>query len=574
MTALDSGFLPGIPPAGQEEELDYFGRFIELAAYRNLDEMLAEALSLVIRMFRASAGSLLFVHNITHRVRQGDLEDVAAEQIDLWEDTIQRKLAQARRRIYTPRLAPITLRNIPQTGQTLLNTPLLSQTSVIGSLSLVLPAATELSEMQKQTLSRFVRGVGNLADLIELLTLTQRRLSQLGLFYQMGQAMVSTFDLRKLLRDTMQLAANVIDAGAAVLMLIDEKTNELVFEVTHGPGTAGFRQQRVSMNEGVVGWVASHGEPVIINNVAEDPRFSREVDTRTGFLTQSVLCVPLQIKGKTIGVLEVLNKFSGDGFDEEDLQVALTMAAQAAIAIENARLYQSLREERDRIIEAQEEVRKELARNLHDGTVQLLAAIAMGLDHVERLLKVKPDAVYAELDALRKLTRQAMRDARLLLFEIRPVILESRGLVSALQAYVDQLRGSENFLVHLETDDFQEELDSKVAGTIFSIVQEAVNNVKKHARARNVWIRLHVSDEAELVVTVEDDGLGFSVAQVESEYDQRGSFGLLNMKERAELIDGRLEIESSEAIPNQGTTVTLHVPLYRLSSRNKKEGGE
>ena len=307
---------------------------------------------------------------------------------------------------------------------------------------------------------------------------------------------------------------------------------------------------------------------------AEDPRFSREVDTRTGFLTQSVLCVPLQIKGKTIGVLEVLNKFSGDGFDEEDLQVALTMAAQAAIAIENARLYQSLREERDRIIEAQEEVRKELARNLHDGTVQLLAAIAMGLDHVERLLKIKPDAVYAELDALRKLTRQAMRDARLLLFEIRPVILESRGLVSALQAYVDQLRGSENFLVHLETDDFQDDLDSRAAGTIFSIVQEAVNNVKKHARARNVWIRLCVSDEEELVVTVEDDGLGFSVAQVESEYDQRGSFGLLNMKERAELIDGRLEIESSEAIPNQGTTVTLHVPLYKLSSRNKKEGGE
>ncbi|MBC7251465.1 MAG: GAF domain-containing sensor histidine kinase [Anaerolineae bacterium] len=571
---MDSGFLPGITPAGQEEELNYFGRFIELASYRNLDEMLAEALSLVIRMFRASAGSLLFVHNITHRVRQGDLEGVAAEQIDLWEDTIQRKLAQARRRIYTPRLAPITLRNIPQTGQTLLNTPLLSQTSVIGSLSLVLPATTALSEIQKQTLSRFVRGVGNLADLIELLTLTQRRLSQLGLFYQMGQAMVSTFDLRKLLRDTMQLAANVIDAGAAVLMLIDEKTNELVFEVTHGPGTAGFRQQRVSMNEGVVGWVASHGEPVIINNVAEDPRFNREVDTRTGFLTQSVLCVPLQIKGKTIGVLEVLNKFSGDGFDEEDLQVALTMAAQAAIAIENARLYQSLREERDRIIEAQEEVRKELARNLHDGTVQLLAAIAMGLDHVERLLKVKPDAVYAELEALRKLTRQAMRDARLLLFEIRPVILESRGLVSALQAYVDQLRGSENFLVHLETDDFQEELDSKVAGTIFSIVQEAVNNVKKHARARNVWIRLHVSDEEELVVSVEDDGLGFSVTQVESEYDQRGSFGLLNMRERAELIDGRLEIESSEAIPNQGTTVTLRVPLYRLSSRNKKEGGE
>jgi len=565
---LESEFVFHEPDADEraEEELNYFARFIELAAARNLEEMLAEALSLVVRICQASAGSLLFVHNITHRVRQGDLEGVAAEQIGLWEETIKRKLTQARRQIYTPRMAPITLHRLPQTGQILLNTPLLSQTSVIGSLSLVFPADKSLSDTQQQILSRFVRGIGNLADLVETLTLTQQRLSQLGLFYQMGQAMVSTFDLDRLLHDTMQLATNVMDAGAAVLMLIDEKTRELVFEITHGPGTAGFRQQRIGMDEGVVGWVATHGEPAIINDVSQDSRFSREVDTRTGFLTRSVLCVPLQIKGKTIGVLEVLNKFSGNGFDQEDLQLALTMAAQAAIAIENARLYQSLREERDRIIEAQEEVRRELARNLHDGTVQLLAAIAMGLDHVERLMSVKPDAVYAELEALRKLTRQAMRDARLLLFEIRPVILESRGLVPALQAYVDQMRGSENFLVHFETDNLEYDLDSKVAGTIFSIVQEAVNNVKKHARARNVWIRLQVG-EGELIVTVEDDGLGFSLAQIERDYDERGSFGLLNMRERAELIEGSLEIETSEAIPNQGTTVTLHAPLRKPSAR-------
>ncbi|MDY7042036.1 MAG: GAF domain-containing sensor histidine kinase, partial [Chloroflexota bacterium] len=396
----------------------------------------------------------------------------------------------------------------------------------------------------------------------ESLTLTQQRLSQLGLFYQMGQAMVSTFDLDRLLSDTMQLATSVIDAGAAVLMLTDEKNRELVFKITHGPGTAGFRQQRVSMDEGIVGWVSTHGEPVIINDVSKDHRFSREADTRTGFLTQSVLCVPLQIKGKTIGVLEVLNKFSGNGFDQEDLQVALTMAAQAAIAIENARLYQSLREERDRIIKAQEEVRRELARNLHDGTVQLLAAIAMGLDHVERLLGVKPEAVYAELEALRKLTRQATQDARLLLFELRPVVLESKGLVPALQSYVDQLKSSENFSVSFESEDFEDALDPRLAGTIFSIIQEAVNNIKKHARASNVWIRLRVS-EGEITVTVEDDGLGFSLAQVERDYDERGSFGLLNMRERAELIEGKLDIETSEAIPNQGTMVTLRVPLRK-----------
>jgi len=317
----------------QVDELNYFARFIDLAACRNLEEMLAEALSLVMRLFQASAGSLLFVHNITHRVRQGDLEGIAADQIDFWEQTIESKLTQSRRQMFTPRLSPITLRYLSQTGQTLLNTPLLSQTSVIGSLSLVFPSERSLGDAQQHILSRFVRGIGNLADLIESLTLTQQRLSQLGLFYQMGQAMVSTFDLDKLLRDTMQLATSVIDAGAAVLMLIDERNRELVFEITHGPGTAGFRQQRVSMNEGVVGWVATHGEPVIINDVSRDPRFSREVDTRTGFLTHSVLCVPLQIKGKTIGVLEVLNKFSGEPFTDTDLDLLTILASMAAVAI-------------------------------------------------------------------------------------------------------------------------------------------------------------------------------------------------------------------------------------------------
>ena len=442
----------------------------------------------------------------------------------------------------------------------MLNAPLLSQGRVMGCVSLLLPPGQELTPFQQQLLTRFVRGVGNLADLTDCLTVTQQRLSQLGLFYQMGQALVSTFDLNKLLNDIMELAVSVIDAGASSLMLIDEETQELVFTAVHSERGDILRQMRIPLDEGIAGWVATHGEPIIVNDVSKDPRFSRRVDVRTGFLTKSILGVPLQIKGKTIGVLEVLNKYSEEGFDEEDLRLMMTLAAQAAIAIENARLYQSLREERDRILKAQEDVRRELARNLHDGTVQLLAAISMGIDHVERLLQVKPEAVYAELDALRKLVHQAIRDTRLLLFELRPLVLESRGLVPALEAYVEQLRSSETFAVHLDTGGFTRSLDTQVAGAIFSIIQEAVTNVKKHAQARNVWIRLR-EDDGDLVVEVEDDGLGFNVAAVERDYEKRGSFGLLNMRERAALIDGTLTIESSEAMPDQGTLVTLRVPL-------------
>jgi signal transduction histidine kinase len=447
---------------------------------------------------------------------------------------------------------------------TLLNAPLLAKTRIVGSISLVCSANYELSSLRRQWLSWLSCGVANLAELMENLSLTQQRLSQVGLFYQMGQALVSTFDLPQLLQDTMQLAGTVINAAASSLMLVDEESKELIFAVAHGAKGSLLRSQRISISQGIAGWVATHGEPVIANDVAKDSRFSPQVDSRTGFLTRSILAVPMQLRGKTIGVLEVLNKHDEESFDEEDQQLLLALAAQAAIALENARLVKSLREERDRILGAQEEVRRELNRKLHDGTVQLLAAIGMGIDHLERLLQLKPDAVYAELEALRKLTRQATREARMLLFELRPVVLESQGLVSALQRYVEQLQQSEPFHTYFDDGGFDAPVDQQVAGAIFAIVQEAVNNTRKHAKASNLWIRLREADD-DLTVYIEDDGLGFDVVAVEREYEtQSSSFGLLNMRERAALIEGELAIESSEMMPEQGTIVMLRVPLSRV----------
>jgi signal transduction histidine kinase len=455
---------------------------------------------------------------------------------------------------------------------TLLNAPLLSKARITGSISLVCPSTYELSRFQRQLLSWLSRGIGNLAELMENLSLIQQRLSQLGLFYQMGQALVSTYDLSQLLQDTMQMAASVIDAAASSLMLVDEERKELIFAAAHGTKGALLRSQRMSMNEGIAGWVATHGEPVVANDVSKDSRFSPRVDVRTGFLTRSILAVPMQLRGKTVGVLEVLNKQGEEDFDKEDLQLLLALAAPAAIALDNARLIESLQEERDRILSAQEDVRRELNRKLHDGTVQLLAAIGMGIDHVERLLQLKPDAVYAELEALRKLTRQATREARMLLFELRPVVLESQGLVPALQRYVEQLQQSEPFHTLFDDGGFDKPVNQQVAGAIFAIVQEAVNNTRKHAQASNLWIRMLEAEE-HLVVHVEDDGLGFDVAAVERGYEtQSSSFGLLNMRERAALIEGELTIESSEMMPEQGTLVMLRVPLHRVLSSEPPPG--
>jgi len=538
----------------------FLDNVVSLLSRREPVGLASEALSILIRDLGAAGGSLFYAAHPPVRVRRGDLAADLAAHIDQWEANVERRITSGPWEL--AKSEEILSASIPVkgTGQAIIYSLLSDEQEVTGAVSLAFPEGQAPTGENRELLRFFLRAIGGLMSMVGDLILTRARLSQLTLFYQVAQSMASTFDLGKVLDDTMQLSSAVLDASASALMLIDEESGELVSEYTHGQLGELLRKQRTHLQEGIAGWVATHGVPVVVNDVQSDPRFSPLVDTQTGFLTRSVVCVPLKIRNKTIGVLEVLNKRSDQGFDTEDLGLMITTANQAAIAIENARLYQSLREERDRIIQVQEDVRRQVARNLHDGTVQFLSAIAMGIDHMERLLEFKPEAAKSELAALRDLTRQATHQARLALFELRPLILETKGLVPALEAYVQQLEESEDFNIHLDAPATLPELDAAVARTVFVIVQEAVTNAKKHANPRDVWLRLS-PEEAWLQVVVEDNGKGFDVERVSREYDRRGSIGMLSMRERAELIDSTLEIKSSTEKPETGTRVILRVPL-------------
>jgi signal transduction histidine kinase len=363
--------------------------------------------------------------------------------------------------------------------------------------------------------------------------------------------------LALIVQGAMQLTG--MSSGVVHLLALDRAVPSIVRSLGF---PAGFDHpvSRLPLGVGLTRAIVDTSQMLAVPDITKDDRVN-PVMLEKGI--KSLIGLPLKLQERIIGVL-YLNDVQSHEFTEEEQSLLSTLADQAAIAIGNARLYQSLREERDKIIQAQEDVRKQLSRRLHDGTIQLLAAIAMNVEHIGRLLQLKPEAVFAELEALRKLVHQAMREARRILFELRPVILEKQGLVPALQSYVNQLQDIEQFAVHLDASSFNLQLDPKVGGIIFSIVQEAINNVGKHANARNVWINLAV-DRDQLVLGIKDDGQGFDVRAVERDYDQRGSFGLLNMHERAELIDGFLAIESSLCEPERGTVITLRVPLEKRS---------
>jgi signal transduction histidine kinase len=543
----------------------FLDNIVNLLSRREPVGLASEALSMLIRDLGAAGGSLFYAARPPVRVRRGDLSPALVAHVDQWEANVERRITAGSWQLDKSEETMSACIPVPSAGQAIIYSLLSDAQEVTGAVSLAFAEGHAPTGEHRDLLRTLLRAIGALMSGVGDLILTRSRLSQLTLFYQVAQSMTSTFDLGKVLDDTMQLASAVLDASASALMLIDEESGELVSEYAHGQFGELLRKQRTLLHEGIAGWVVTHGVPVVVNDVQSDPRFSPLIDTQNGFPTRSVVCVPLKIRTKTIGVLEVLNKRSAQGFDSEDLGLVITTANQAAIAIENARLYQRLREERDRIIQVQEDVRRQVARNLHDGTVQFLSAIAMGIDHMEQLLEVKPEAAKSELAALRDLTRQATHEARLALFELRPLVLETRGLVPALEAYVQQLEESEDFQMHLDAPVSLPDLDAAVARTVFVIVQEAVTNAKKHASPRDVWLRLS-REEDWLQVVVEDNGKGFDVERVSREYDRRGSIGILSMRERAELIDSTVEIRSKTEKPESGTQVILRVPVPSIAA--------
>jgi signal transduction histidine kinase len=387
--------------------------------------------------------------------------------------------------------------------------------------------------------------------------LAQERIAALTVLQDVARNLISELDLNKLLREIVRSALRVLKAPDGSLLLWDDATNELIFAVTEGGVGEALEGRRMPADRGIAGWVLTHRQPDIVHDVRSDKRFYRAIDESLGYHTSSLVAVPLITKGQCVGVLEVLNKESGARFNENDRDILYALAGQAAIAIMNARLYQEVQDEKDRIIALEEDVRKELARDFHDGPAQTLAAMIMGLELLEALPEQTSEAVTKGLAELRTMATKTLHQVRNMIFELRPIILKTQGLEPALRSYVERLREAEEMNIHIKIEGLEERLPAKLEEICFSIIQEAISNVKRHANEENVWLTA-IRRGDEFHVIVKDDGEGFDLAEVEESYDRRGKLGLLNMRERAEMVGGRLSIESA---PEKGTTITLNVPL-------------
>jgi len=388
--------------------------------------------------------------------------------------------------------------------------------------------------------------------------------AKLSKLYKLLADLTSSLDYQLVLDkclDAGSTALNITGQGtgklvSAVLFFVEDGSNIPALRAATGRGLPRPDLNRKTPGlEGLLGKAIESGEPQLSRNLPKDPELSPYIGFRS---CQSAYCIPLRVGLDIFGVL-IFAHPEVRYFAPEQFEILNVVSHQAMIALENAQLYKEIKDEKDRIIKAQEEERTKLSRDLHDGPTQTIAAIAMQVSLARRLMKKDKDAAEEELRRVEEIARRTTKEIRHMLFTLRPLVLASEGLTAALESMAAKMRETYNQNVLVETDEeLLYELEMSVQTVIFAISEEAVNNARKYAHADHIWVRVRRLKKDLGFLEIEDDGKGFNVAEVFHNYENRGSLGMVNMKERAELARGLFHIESN---PEAGTSIQVVIPL-------------
>jgi two-component system sensor histidine kinase DegS len=202
-----------------------------------------------------------------------------------------------------------------------------------------------------------------------------------------------------------------------------------------------------------------------------------------------------------------------------------------------------------------EEERMRIARDMHDGPAQSMSNLVLQAEILERLVGRNPDQMMAELQEFKHSVRNALEETRQLIFDLRPMTLDDLGLVPTLRKYIKEYGDKFGFTTRFNVVGEDRRLPGNVEGTLFRIIQEALTNVQKHAKARTAEVTLNLGKER-VLATIRDDGSGFDISGVEANLSRNRKLGLISMRERAELERGQIEIKSQ---PGKGTEIRVEI---------------
>jgi len=400
-----------------------------------------------------------------------------------------------------------------------------------------------------------------------------------------------TYDYRRILFSFSDRISNVIDLSELaqsilepVIQAMHVRKAALLFPENESVDfTTRFAQQvseeelaiklRFSDDSSLVSWLTSEGKALRWETIGNIPQLKGLWESERYTLEAlgvELLC-PIRSKGKLAGILVLGKKQSDARYSDDEVDLLMTMANEAAVAIENARMLDSLKSEQRRVEEllaqavlAQEEERQRISVDLHDSVAQWLVAASYRAQTCDQVLSGdNNDAARTELTAMEKTITKSLKELRRVVIGLRPPALDELGLTHALRQSLEELK-AEGLDCKFSQMGGPRRLPSRVEIAVYRIVQEALANIRKHASASRVNLRLHFQDD-KLLVEIRDNGRGFDLSQTLGSAISVGHVGLLGMKQRAEMLGGDVRIRTSEGA---GTSVVLSLPI-----QPRPEGG-
>jgi len=381
------------------------------------------------------------------------------------------------------------------------------------------------------------------------------RTRQLQALYSIDETLRAEFNLNTLLQQSLTKLMEACAANCGAIVLYSEEKSDseppmgsgeprLVYSI---PIADHEHCQEVYRNLGKQ--PLTKGGPVLITNSYDSHLWSEQL-MPVGPI--SLISEPMSIEGKLIGLI-ALGRHSPTPFSRTDSRILSSIASYAALIVRNAQLYATAEE----LTIAEE--RSRIAREIHEGLAQNLAFLMLKVDLCSNLLDRDDERVRAELAAIKESLRENIHGVRRSIFALRPVELEKLGLFSALRNFVEEFAEQNSLSIQLSITGEHRSLPAKLEASIFRLVQEALNNVAKHAKARDCWVQLDLSSLEQIALSIRDDGQGFDVERL-SEAVSQGHLGLAQMREQVSSLNGAMDIHSASG---HGTELTIIIPAKR-----------
>ncbi len=379
--------------------------------------------------------------------------------------------------------------------------------------------------------------------------------------------MGNIINLNELADEMLPAIVKALRTPQAKLLFEDVSSGDFTTQFTY-PEVKGKSsdEPRFNLDNPIVAWLEKETSPLDLKQIDNIPQFKGLWQTEREKLVASnleLLC-PIKSRGKLIGILALGRKQSKALYSQEDIELVTSLASQAGIIIENARMLDSLKKQQLQVeqlltkaIHAQEEERQRISVDLHDGVAQWLAGASYRAQTVDALLSGNDnDEARGELATVESTIDKSLKELRRVLTGLRPPALDELGLKHALRQSLEELK-ADGLDCRFSEVGTPVRLPSSMEITVYRAVQEALTNIRKHANATKVNVRLQFQTD-KLLVEVRDNGRGFDLSQTLDSAISVGHIGLLGMKQRAEMLGGDIKIRTDEGT---GTSIILSLPI-------------